>query len=116
MSLLYVATSFSTDSGGKGDLKQKLFEADVRARQIGGDEARTALVCRAMKKTTNALENEMRRDIILKDRVRVFGHHHLTTDPDDPNHPVDPNDADGMANNIARHIKKWIIEQNGDCK
>jgi hypothetical protein len=90
------AFSCTTASGGKGDLKQKLFEANVRAQQIGGDEARSALVCYAEPKTVNALEVEMRRDIVLKGRIRVFGLEHLS--------------------NLAEHIKKWIIEQSGDRK
>ncbi len=77
-------------------LKRKLFEADVRARQIGGDEARTAVVCCADPKTVNAVELEVRGDMFLKGRIRVFGREHLK--------------------NLAGHIKKWILEQNGDHK
>lgn len=43
----------------KPGCKQKLFEAYIRARQLGGDEARVALVCCANKKDTNALKTEI---------------------------------------------------------
>jgi hypothetical protein len=43
----------------KPGCKQKLFEAYIRARQLGGDEARVALVCCANQKDTNALKTEI---------------------------------------------------------
>ncbi|MCP2727173.1 Card1-like endonuclease domain-containing protein [Limnofasciculus baicalensis] len=43
----------------KSDCKLKLFEAYIRARQLGGDEARVALVCCASEKDVNALETEI---------------------------------------------------------
>jgi len=61
---------------------------------MGGDEACAALICCATKKTADELENEMRRDIVLKGRIRVFGHEQLA--------------------NLARHIKDWVSEQSRD--
>gem|GEM_PF-216058 len=43
----------------KFDCKSKLFEAYIRARQLGGDEARVALVCCTSEKDVNALETEI---------------------------------------------------------
>ncbi|NCJ06438.1 DUF1887 family protein [Synechococcales cyanobacterium C] len=43
----------------KPGCKQKLFESYIRARQLGGDEARVALVCCANKKDTDALKTEI---------------------------------------------------------
>lgn len=69
--------SCGTDSesvkGGRERLKLKLFEAYVRAQQLGGDEARVALVCSA--DDPEGLQAEMRRD--LTPHIRVFGRKHL---------------------------------------
>jgi hypothetical protein len=69
------ALSCSTDEK-KGLLKLKLFEAYVRARQLGGDEARVALVC--CSNDPEGLEHEMQRDVDPEGRIRVFGRKHLT--------------------------------------
>lgn len=68
------ALSCSTDDS-KSLLKSKLFEAYIRARQIGGDEARVALISCSNKPAD--LEREMRRDIDPDGRIRVFGREHL---------------------------------------
>jgi hypothetical protein len=69
-----VSCGTDTDSDGdRGHLKLKLFEAYVRAQQLGGDEARAALVCAANDPA--GLEAEMRRD--LSPHVKVFGRKHL---------------------------------------
>ncbi len=89
------AFSCSTEGEGKGLkalLKQKLFEAYVRARQMGGDEACTALVCSATQETTEKLEAEMRRDLSPEGRIRVFGREHLE--------------------NLAEHIANWVRQQS----
>ncbi|MCC6608001.1 MAG: DUF1887 family protein [Anaerolineae bacterium] len=69
--------SCCTDSemvrGGRERLKLKLFEATIRAQQLGGDEARVALVCSA--DDPDGLQAEMRRD--LAPHIRVFGRRHL---------------------------------------
>ncbi len=69
-----VSCGTDTDSdGGRGYLKLKLFEAYVRAQQLGGDEARAVLVCAADDPA--GLEAEMRRD--LSPHIKVFGRKHL---------------------------------------
>lgn len=88
------AFACTTEGGGKGLLKQKLFEAYVRTRQMSGDEACAALVCCTTQETADELEAEMRRDIILEGRIRVFGRDHLA--------------------NLARHMEDWIREQSRD--
>ncbi len=80
--------SCSTDTQ-KGLLKLKLFEAYVRARQLGGDEARVALVC--CNKYPDRLEHEMRRDI--DPHIRVFGREHLAK--------------------LDENLKEWILSQIG---
>ncbi|MBK8640364.1 MAG: DUF1887 family protein [Chromatiaceae bacterium] len=65
------AISCTTDSTGEGILKQKLFEASIRARQMGGDEARTALVCCAEK--PERIQAELEGEFDLKGKIRVFG-------------------------------------------
>jgi hypothetical protein len=55
----------------KGKAKRKLFEAYIRARQLGGDEARAALVC------ANEKAHRFEREVIQKwraqDKIKVFG-------------------------------------------
>jgi hypothetical protein len=84
------AFSCSTSNDRK-ILKQKLFEAYIRAQQLGGDEARVALVCCA--EDPDGLEQEIRRDFDLEGRVRVFGRKDLAE--------------------LASHIKEWIKSQSG---
>ena len=88
------ALSCSTGTG-KSFLKHKLFEAYIRARQMGGDEAKVALVCRAPSKTAPSdanselikkhadncperiqMEIEEKWDVKGK-KVVVFGEEHL---------------------------------------
>ncbi|HKQ77018.1 MAG TPA: DUF1887 family CARF protein [Blastocatellia bacterium] len=67
---------FSCYSGSdKGRAKQKLFEAVTRAQQLGGDQARAALVCCA--DDPDAIEREVAQSWDLKNRVRVFGQRDL---------------------------------------
>ncbi len=82
------ALSCSTDEK-KSSLKLKLFEAYVRARQLGGDEARVALVC--CSDNPEKIEKEMRRDITGEGSIRVFGRRHLA--------------------DLNTHIKNWIQSQ-----
>jgi len=77
---------------GKKELKKALFEAYVRAQQLGGDEARTALVCCA--EVPAGIEQEMQRDFDLRGRVRVFGRKHLAE--------------------LASYIEDWILSQSGE--
>lgn len=90
------AFSCSTDTenvqGGRDRLKKKLFEAYIRASQLGGDEARVALVC--CSNDPDGLEHEMRRDVDPEGRIRVFGRKHLA--------------------DLATHLKQWIQSQSGE--
>jgi len=69
------AFSCSTDTdvaaGGTSNLKKRLFEAYIRARQLGGDEACVALVCCADH--PQRLQDELRRALHASQRIRVFG-------------------------------------------
>lgn len=62
-----------TISTKKALCKSKLFELVIRARQIGGDEARFALVCGASEQDAKNLQYEIETDWDVKNRVRVFG-------------------------------------------
>jgi hypothetical protein len=84
------ALSCCTDDSTKGLLKTKLFEADLRASQLGGDEARVALVCYFDK--PEELEREMRRTVDAAGRIRVFGRRHLPE--------------------LSAHLGQWIKAQS----
>lgn len=75
----------------KGRLKPKLFEAYVRARQLGGDEARVALVC--LSDDPHNLEREMQRDFAAEGQIKVFGQTHIK--------------------DLGNHIREWILQQGG---
>lgn len=83
------AFSCCTDKS-KPRLKQKLFEVFIRARQLGGDEARVALVCCSEK--PQEIEREARQDVDTEGRIKVFGLQDL---PD-----------------LANKLKAWIKEQS----
>ena len=75
----YQLFAFScTTSSSKSTLKQKLFEATTRARQLGGDEACAALVC--LYDDASKLQKEV-RDIFGEnngsERIKVLGREHL---------------------------------------
>jgi len=68
----YQLFAFSCGSGTyKGELKKKLFEVYSRAQQIGGDEARIALV--SPYHAPNDLRDEISGDIGKQGHIRVFG-------------------------------------------
>lgn len=79
------AISCSTETR-RGKLKLKLFEAYVRARQMGGDEARVGLVCCAPKDNPEsnpaAIQREIEESWDAAGKVRVFGAEHLPNLPD----------------------------------
>ncbi|MCI0694052.1 hypothetical protein L0337_18845 [candidate division KSB1 bacterium] len=83
------AFSCSTDRDNSR-LKHRLFEAVVRARQLGGDEARVALVCSSDE--PDKLQKEIRRD--LDPHACVFGRKHMSI--------------------LAAEIEKWIRSQSGE--
>jgi hypothetical protein len=62
-----------TTSLEKDRMKSRLFEAYLRTSQLGGDEARTALIC--PHPHPESLEKEIR--LHVPDKVRVFGAKHL---------------------------------------
>lgn len=74
-------TAILPNQNKKLDLyKNKLFEAYIRSRQIGGDEARVALVCPVDKKGVTKLETEILNvlnsepESLRKDhKIKVFG-------------------------------------------
>ena len=66
------------EAGDRGRLKRKLFEAAIRARQMGGDEACVALVC--CSNDPEGLQEEVRNiflDTAGDERIKVFGRKHL---------------------------------------
>jgi hypothetical protein len=69
--------------------KEKLFEAYVRARQLGGAESKVALVC--LHNSPKSLEKQMK--ILTQDnKIAVFGSNHLL--------------------NLSQNITKWIEGKN----
>lgn len=63
-----------TVSGAKGVCKRKGFEIILRTRQIGGDEARAILICRADIETTRKLQDELAYETGGdKKNILVFG-------------------------------------------
>jgi hypothetical protein len=88
------AISCTTVAGQKGMrpiIKGKLFEVSVRARQLGGDEARFAVVCVSDGK---ALKDELRRTLDTK--VEVFGKSQL--------------------GRLADNIRRWILDEGNPLK
>lgn len=83
---LYAVSCIATDRAQNA--KDHLMETYVRARQLGGDEARTALVC--CLENPGDLERELSQDLGAEDKIRVFGRSHL---PD-----------------LAAHLREWIIK------
>lgn len=66
-----------TTAGEKSICKQKLFEAHLRARQLGGDEARVALVC--FHKNSDRVKRDL--EATVKDKkIAVFGCKELKSD------------------------------------
>jgi hypothetical protein len=70
--LFAISCTTSTD---RSTCKSKLLEAIVRAEQLGGAEARTALVC--YFENPSNLQEEIRGLFQGENRIRVFGQHHL---------------------------------------
>lgn len=83
------------DKGEKATLKHKLFEAYVRSRQLGGDEARVMLV--TLSNFPAVVEAEMSQfmgggGLVGERHVKVFGRQHLEK--------------------LGEHIREWILEQS----
>ena len=67
---LYLFSCIVGDEKGR-PTKHHLFEAYTRARQLGGDEARAALVCFVQK--PDAMTRELEREWQAWGRLKVFG-------------------------------------------
>jgi hypothetical protein len=84
-----------TTGSKKSDLKSKLFEAYIRAKQMGGDEARVGLVCCAPKdnpvNNPAVIQREIEETWDAKGMVRVFGAEHLS--------------------DLQSHLKEWLKSQ-----
>ncbi|MEG4282706.1 DUF1887 family CARF protein [Microcoleus sp. A006_D1] len=87
----------------KSDCKSKLFEAYIRARQLGGDEARVALVCCANETDVNALETEITNVFnpspesgIKNHKLAVFGRDDLI--------------------DLSSRIEDWIKQNDKDAR
>lgn len=76
-----------TTDGSKGACKEKLLEVSIRAKLLGGDEARFALVCFA-NVTNLALLHQELGSLLTKDIFKVFGAADLPT--------------------LSTHIGRWI--------
>ncbi|MCA6612684.1 MAG: DUF1887 family protein [Pseudanabaena sp. M158S2SP1A06QC] len=84
------AISCTTSSDPKR-CKQKLFEAAIRARQLGGDEARVALVCYSSE--PDKIKNQLK--VTLPDRkVDVFGIDDLSDLSDEISSWIERNERD----------------------
>ena len=70
------AISCTTESN-KGLIKQKLFEAYIRARQLGGDEARVGMVCFAPEDNPESnparIKQEIKEEWDANEKFRVYG-------------------------------------------
>ncbi|MEH2239752.1 Card1-like endonuclease domain-containing protein [Nostoc sp.] len=90
----YQLFAISCTTTSKRDLcKSKLFEAYLRARQMGGDEARVALICCSNEPDT--LKAEILASINDK-KIAVFGREHLA--------------------NLSEEIDKWITQVDREAK
>lgn len=82
------AFSCTTDTS-KSTIKLKLFEAYMRARQLGGDEARVAIIACCNASEAQIIEAEILRDLdVTGGKTRVFGRDCLC--------------------NLAVHIESWV--------
>lgn len=59
----------------KAGLKRKLFEAHLRAEQVGGDESCVSLVC--LHNNPGVIESEMKQHGLRDRHVKVFGRNHF---------------------------------------
>lgn len=83
------AVSCTTDNN-RALCKSKLFEASIRAQQMGGSEARVALMC--CFDDPDSLKSEL-ASLLGENQVTVFGREHL--------------------DDLPRAISQWIKDQGG---
>ena len=67
-------TTFGDRDGQRSKCKLKLLEAYIRAQQMGGTEARVALVCLADE--PDSIKSEL-ADFLKNKQIKVFGRRHL---------------------------------------
>lgn len=67
------AVSCIASEKANGETKKHLFEAYLRARQLGGDEARIALVCYVDDGQKMKLESVIQRNWHVQENIKVFG-------------------------------------------
>ncbi|MEA3280968.1 MAG: hypothetical protein U9Q68_00125 [Euryarchaeota archaeon] len=84
-----------TTVSNKGLIKQKLFEAYIRARQLGGDEARVGIVCFAPSDNPESnparIKQEIEEEWDANGKFRVYGVADLP--------------------NIPAHLREWFNSQ-----
>ena len=85
---LFAISCMATDKKEKA--QEHLFEIYVRARQLGGDEARLGLVCCVAN--PQRLQEEIEYQWDAKDKVRVFGAPELM--------------------HLAEHLRDWFVKAN----
>lgn len=85
---LFVISCITT--GEKDKVKEHLLEAYVRARQLGGDEARVAIVCCYTE--PSRLQSEVVRAWDAQGKVEIFGIKHL--------------------GNLTQHLSSWFQKVN----
>lgn len=91
-----------TTSSSKSLCKSKLFEAYIRAQQLGGTEARVALVCCTNPEVTQALKTEI---------VNVF----TPMNADSENYKVEVFGREDLLN-LSDKIAEWIQNVDRDAK
>jgi hypothetical protein len=77
LSLFSCTAGNARDQGKYKEAKLKLFEAIARGRQLGGDEARIALVCAARPDIGEKIEKELNLDFGAGRLARVFHTGHM---------------------------------------
>lgn len=94
------AISCTTDAR-KSLIKSKLFEAYIRARQIGGDEAKVAVVCYAPKNDRYSNPQRIQQELEdawheTKGNIRVFGEEHIP--------------------NLSQHLATWFQHSQNNTR
>lgn len=89
--LFAISCIVSQEEGG--ETKKHLFEAYVRARQLGGDEARVALV--SCVENPKVIQDEVEKAWDAEGRIRVFGRRHIQ--------------------NLATYLQNWFETANKEA-
>jgi hypothetical protein len=92
----YTAFAFSCTTGAsKGLVKEKLFEAHQRARQIGGEHARFATV--SMSMDPQGVAKEVKRNWKGYGESRCFGHEHIF--------------ATDAPKGLLDEVRRWVLRE-----